>query len=43
MVKALRTDVEPGTADAVFDGALDPFINGYLKWLSTKDVVTENA
>lgn len=43
LVKDLRTDVETGNADAVLDGALDPFINGYLKWLSTKDVVTENA
>ena len=23
-------------ADAVLDGALDPFINGYLKWINTK-------
>ncbi len=37
MVKDLRTDVETGNADAVLDGALDPFINGYLKWLSTSE------
>lgn len=42
LVKDLRTDVESGNADAVLDGALDPFINGYLKWLSTKDNVSEN-
>lgn len=43
LVKDLRTDVETGNADAVLDGALDPFINGYLKWLSTKNTATENA
>ncbi len=36
MVKDHRTDVESGNVDAVLDGALDPFINGYLKWLSVK-------
>lgn len=41
LVKDLRTDVETGNADAVLDGALDPFINGYLKWINTKDNVTE--
>lgn len=41
LVKDLRTDVETGNADAVLDGALDPFINGYLKWINTKDRVTE--
>ena len=35
MVKDHRTGVESGNADAVLDGGLDPFINGYLKWLST--------
>ena len=34
MVKDHRTDVETGNADAVMDGSLDLFINGYLKWLS---------
>ncbi len=34
MVKDHRTGVESGNADAVLDGALDSFINGYLKWLS---------
>lgn len=34
MVKDHRTGVESGNVDAVMDGALDPFINGYLKWLS---------
>ena len=41
LVKDLRTDVETGNADAVLDGALDPFINGYLKWINTKDNATE--
>ena len=34
MVKDRRTGVESGNVDAVLDGDLDPFINGYLKWLS---------
>jgi len=34
MVKDHRTDVETGNVDAVLDGALDLFINGYLKWIS---------
>ena len=34
MVKDHRTGVEGGNVDAVMDGGLDPFINGYLKWLS---------
>ena len=35
MVKDHRTGTESGNTDAVLDGGLDPFINGYLKWLST--------
>lgn len=35
MVKDHRTGEESGNADAVLDGALDSFINAYLKWLST--------
>ena len=34
LVKDLRTGEESANADAVLDGALDPFINAYLKWLS---------
>ena len=34
MVKDHRTSVESGNVDAVMDGGLDPFINGYLKWMS---------
>lgn len=32
MVKDLRTDVEVGNIQGVLDGALDPFIDGYLRW-----------
>jgi peptide chain release factor 2 len=34
MVKDHRDGVESGNVDAVLDGAIDPFINGYLKWVS---------
>ncbi len=34
LVKDLRTGVESGNVDAVMDGALDPFIGGYLKWIN---------
>ena len=37
MVKDHRTDVETGNVDAVLDGALDLFINGYLKWINTTE------
>ena len=37
MVKDHRTDVETGNVDSVLDGSLDLFINGYLKWINTKD------
>lgn len=42
LVKDLRTDVETGNADGVLDGNLDAFINGYLKWINTKDNAAEN-
>ena len=35
MVKDHRTGVETGNADAVLDGSIDIFINGYLKWMAT--------
>ena len=35
MVKDHRTGFETGNVDAVMDGALDGFINAYLKWKST--------
>ena len=34
MVKDHRTNVETGNVDAVMDGRIDLFINGYLKWQS---------
>ena len=35
MVKDHRTGFETGNVDSVMDGALDGFINAYLKWKST--------
>jgi len=35
MVKDLRTDVEMGNVDAVLDGDLDEFMEGYLRWRRT--------
>ncbi|HET6649716.1 MAG TPA: peptide chain release factor 2 [Candidatus Limnocylindria bacterium] len=32
MVKDLRTNVETSNPNAVLDGELDPFIEGYLRW-----------
>jgi peptide chain release factor 2 len=32
LVKDHRTEVERGDAQAVLDGEIDPFIEGYLKW-----------
>jgi peptide chain release factor 2 len=32
MVKDLRTEVETSNVDAVFDGDLDQFMEGYLRW-----------
>ena len=43
MVKDHRTGVESGNVDAVMDGGLDPFINGYLKWMSLGADKTEDA
>lgn len=34
MVKDHRTDVETGNVNAVLDGDLELFINGYLKWIN---------
>lgn len=34
MVKDHRTNEESGNVDAVMDGAIDPFINAYLRWKS---------
>ena len=35
MVKDHRTNAEISNTNAVLDGNLDPFINAYLKWLTT--------
>ncbi len=36
MVKDHRTNAETGNTDAVMDGAIDSFINAYLKWINVK-------
>ena len=43
MVKDHRTGEESGNTDAVLDGALDSFINAYLKWISTGGKPVEEA
>jgi peptide chain release factor 2 len=40
MVKDHRTGVEVGNAQSVLDGAIDPFIEGYLRW-AAKETATE--
>jgi peptide chain release factor 2 len=37
MVKDHRTDVEVGNAQAVLDGGIDPFIEGYLRWAAREE------
>jgi len=32
LVKDLRTSAEVGNAQGVLDGALDPFIDAFVKW-----------
>ena len=32
LVKDVRTGVEVGNVQAVLDGALEPFIEGWLRW-----------
>ena len=43
MVKDHRTGVESGNVDSILDGNLDPFINGYLKWIALGGKQPENA
>ena len=44
LVKDHSNDGEKGNVDAVLDGGLDIFINGYLKWISVQgDKKTENS
>ncbi|MBD5513251.1 MAG: peptide chain release factor 2 [Lachnospiraceae bacterium] len=35
MVKDHRTEEESGNVNAVMDGAIDPFINAYLRWINS--------
>jgi len=35
MVKDHRTNEERGNVDQVMDGGIDPFINAYLRWITT--------
>ena len=37
MVKDHRTNAESGNVDAVMDGAIDLFMNAYLKWKSLEN------
>lgn len=41
LVKDHRTGAESGNVDAVMDGSIDVFINGYLKWISTGSKTVE--
>ena len=41
MVKDHRTGEESGSVSNVLDGAIDPFINAYLKWINTKNPNTD--
>jgi peptide chain release factor 2 len=36
MVKDLRSEHETGNVDAVLDGALDEFMESYLRWQRTQ-------
>jgi peptide chain release factor 2 len=37
LVKDVRTGVEVGNAQAVLDGEIDPFIEGWLRWRLDKN------
>jgi len=43
MVKDHRTGVEVGNAQAVLDGAIDPFIEGYLHYAAREGAAEEAA
>ena len=43
LVNDLRTGYKSANVDAVLDGALDPFMNEYLKWLSIGQPKIQNA
>jgi peptide chain release factor 2 len=40
-VKDVRTGVEVGNSQAVLDGEIDPFIEGWLRWRLSKDGTSE--
>lgn len=42
MVKDHRTNAETGNVNSVLDGALDPFMYAYLRWLSTGAKASED-
>ncbi len=43
MVKDHRTNAETGNVDAVMDGAIDQFINEYLKWINVNKTSKESS
>lgn len=43
MVKDHRTSAETGNVDAVMDGAIDLFINEYLKWINVNKTSKESS
>ncbi len=42
LVKDHRTNEEIGNVSSVMDGNLDPFMNAYLRWISTGETVKKN-
>jgi peptide chain release factor 2 len=36
-VKDVRTGIEVGNAQAVLDGEIDPFVEGWLRWRLSRD------
>jgi len=43
LVKDLRTGIETGNVEAVLDGDLSPFIEGYLRWRRAEAPATDGA
>ncbi len=43
LVKDVRTGVEVGNAQAVLDGEIDPFVEGWLRWRLSKDRVAAST
>lgn len=42
LVKDHRTEVEVGNTEGVLDGAIDPFLEGYLRWQAAKNTEISN-